>query len=109
MGNYHKLYKFPHNVEFVPFGMDTFGDWGPAARDWIQKVCRAFSEDQDPKVMSEMYNRAITNARIAITMALVRGTTGRIRKMLEGEEVYYDRTEVVDVDGQLWEGDFRNI
>ena len=29
--------------------------------------------------------------------------------MLEGEEVYYDRTEVVDVDGQLWEGDFRNI
>ena len=109
LGNYHKLYKFPHNVEFVPFGMDTFGDWGPAARDWIQKVCRAFSEDQDPKVMSEMYNRAITNARIAITMALVRGTTGRIRKMLEGEEVYYDRTEVVDVDGQLWEGDFRNI
>jgi hypothetical protein len=70
---YERRYAFPEGVEFVPFGIDSYGRWGEEFKTFLKSTFkRAAGLDR------ALYNKLITGARDMIAVANLRAVASRI-------------------------------
>ena len=75
---YRKHFRFPQGMVMVPFVVDSYGKWGPCAKEWLESACkRAAGEDK------KLYNQLITRSRETISVAHARGVGRVIERCVE--------------------------